>query len=141
MSRRQQHVRRKVYSWKRLSVPVNDTWDCFSKRCCKAMDEHIQSKKLTVPYSIHNTVLLGAKSAMYLGVTINGHLIWNEHVDTVVKKADSTRAFLQQNINICPCNIKEVCYKTFVRTTVEYTATVWDPVSALNIQVVEQVQG
>ena len=73
-----------------------------------------KSKKLTVPYSIHNSVLREVKAAKYLGVTIDYRLTWNEHVVTVVKKANSTRAFLQRNINRCPRNIYEACYKTFV---------------------------
>ena len=66
MPRRQRPVRRKVYSWNRLDndglhrslegmaddvqsmleqgAQVNNMWDCFSKGCCKAMDEHISSK-------------------------------------------------------------------------------------------------
>ena len=99
-----------------------------------------KSKKLTVPYSIHNSVLREVKAAKYLRVTIDDRLTWNEHVDAVAKKASSTRAFLQRNINRCPRNIKEVCYKTFVRPTVEYAATVWDTTSARNIQTIEQVQ-
>ena len=93
-----------------------------------------ESKKLTVPYSIQHDVLGEVKAAKsaYLGVAIDDRLTWNKHVDTVVKKASSTRAFLQQNINRCPRNIKEVCYKTFVPPTVEYAATVWD--SSLSIQ-------
>ena len=45
-----------------------------------------KSKMLIVPYSIHNSVLREVKAAMYLGVTIDDRLTWNEHVDTVVKK-------------------------------------------------------
>ena len=66
MPRRQRYVQRKVYSWNRLNndglhrslegmaddvqrmleqgSPVNDMWHCFSKGCCKAMNEHIPSK-------------------------------------------------------------------------------------------------
>ena len=85
-----------------------------------------ECKKLKVSYSIYNSVLCKVKVAKYLGVTIDDRLTWNEHVDTVVKKANFTRAFLQRNINI-----KEVCYKTFVWPTVEYAATVWDTASSL----------
>ena len=84
-----------------------------------------KSKKLTVPYSLHNSVHCEVKTAMHLGVT------------------NSTRAFLQQNnktTNRCPRNINEVCYKTFVRPAVEYGAKVWDPASACKTQAVEQVQ-
>ena len=55
--------------------------------------------------------------------------------------ANNTRAFLQRNINRCPLyNIKETCYKTFVRPSVEYASCVWDPPTAKNISAVEMVQ-
>ena len=63
------------------------------------------------------------KAVKYMGVTIDDRLTWNEHVDTVVKKASSTRALLQRNITRCPHNIKEVCYRTLVRPTVKCAAT------------------
>ena len=46
-------------------APVNDMWDCFSKGCCKAMDEHIPSKFTSQsPGSIprSNECLAGRKS-------------------------------------------------------------------------------
>ena len=73
MPRRQRLVRRKVYRWNRIDndglhrslegmaddvqsvlehgAPVNDMWDCLSKRCCKAIDEHIPSKLTSQRYN------------------------------------------------------------------------------------------
>ena len=96
-----------------------------------------RQEKLEVPYYIQNSVLREAKSAKYLGVSINDRLAWNEHVDTMVKKTNYTRTFFQ-NINRCPHKIKEVTYvsdQLWINA-----ATVWDPASACNIQAVEQVQ-
>ena len=39
-----------------------------------------KSKNLTVPYSIHNSVLLEVKAAKYLGVTIDDRLTWDERL-------------------------------------------------------------
>ena len=79
-------------------------------------------------------------SAKYLGVTIDSKVTWIAHIANVTKKASSTRAFLQRNINRCPANIKETCYKTFVRPSVEYASCVCDPATAKNISAVEMVQ-
>ena len=80
---------------------------------------------------------LFADDCLLYRVTIVDRLTWNEHVDTMVNKTNSTNVFLQCNINSYPRNIKEVCYSTFVRPTVEYADTVWEPASARNILGVE----
>lgn len=40
----------------------------------------------------------------------------------------------------CPSNIKDKCYKTLVRSQVEYASTVWDPHTKKNIDKIEAVQ-
>ena len=85
------------------------------------------------------SVLREVSNAKCLGVTIDSKLTWNAHVANVSKKANNTRAFLHRNINRCPANIKETCYKTFVRFSVEYASCVWDPPTAKNISAVEKV--
>ena len=87
-------------------------------------------------YTIHGTVLREGSSAKYLGVTIDSKLTWNAHIANVTKKANNTRAFLQRSINKCPANIKETCYETIVRPSVEYASCVWDPPTAKNISAV-----
>ena len=91
-------------------------------------------------YSIHGHQLQHVDNAKYLGVTINKSLSWNPHVDNVTKKANQTLAFLRRNIGMCSQDSKEQAYKTFVRPTLEYASTVWDPHTARNINAVEMVQ-
>ena len=45
-------------------------------------------------------------SAKYLGITINSHLTWSNHIGKICNKALSVKAFLQQNLPSCPPNIK-----------------------------------
>ena len=99
-----------------------------------------RGRRIDSDYTIHGTALREVSSAKYLGVTIDSKLTWNAHIANVTKKANNTRAFLQRNINRCPVNIKETCYKTFVRPSVEYASCVWDPLTAKNISAVEMVQ-
>ena len=81
----------------------------------------------------HNT-------AKHLGVNINSKLSWNQHVDAITKKANSTLAFLRRNTSNCPRPVKAYCYQTYVRPTLEYASTVWDPTSKQNIYKLEMVQ-
>ena len=78
-------------------------------------------------YSIHGTTLETVDEAKYLGVSIQKNLNWKPHVNNICKKANSTRGFLQRNLRKCPSAVKEQAYKTYVRPTLEFASTVWDP--------------
>lgn len=58
----------------------------------------------------------------------------------MTKKANNTRAFLQRNIYQCPKKTKELCYKTLVRSQMEFASIIWDPHMATNIHNLEMVQ-
>ena len=77
--------------------------------------------------------MLVHKPPSFLSLLIN-HYIWKHHVDSITKKANSTRAFLQRNIHQCPRKTKELCYTTLVRPIVEYAGIIWDP-SRLNTSI------
>ena len=67
-------------------------------------------------YTIHGVTLQETNRAKYLGVSLHMSLSWNNHIDQVAKKANSTRTFLRRNIYMyqCPRETKELCYKTLV---------------------------
>ena len=88
-------------------------------------------------YHIHNIQLKQAKRAKYLGLTFSNTLSWNAHIDNITKKANNTTAFLWRDLSTCPKEVKDTCYKTFVRPQVEHAATVWDPHTTENIKKVE----
>ena len=65
----------------------------------------------------------------YLGVTIDSKLNFNNHIDSVAKKANGTRAFLSRNLRLCSLSIraqynrvnqrlKYSTYKTYIRPMV-----------------------
>ena len=91
-------------------------------------------------YSIHSTTLTVTDAAKYLGVTIDPGLKWTKHHSNVIKKANSTLAFLRRNISSCPKPVKDTCYKTFVRPILEYGCCVWDPHQQNQIIELEKVQ-
>ena len=77
---------------------------------------------------------------IYLGVTIEQKLSWNEHIGNVVKKANSSAAFLRRNLQVPQAHIKANAYKTLVRPQVEYASIVWDPFTQATIVKIEMVQ-
>jgi hypothetical protein len=50
-------------------------------------------------YNIHGHTLEVVDSAKYLGLSIHKSLKWNDHINQVTKKANSTLAFLWRNLH------------------------------------------
>ena len=91
-------------------------------------------------YSIHGSVLRTVESAKYLGVTISRNLSWKPHVNSIIKKANSTLGFLRRNLRKCPQKIRELAYCTYVRPTLEYASSVWDTNIKDQISKIEMIQ-
>ena len=75
-------------------------------------------------YYIKNSLINEVPHTKYLGVTIDHKLSWNEHIQRIANKAAQANAFLYRNLRHCPTNIKCTCYKSMVRSIVEYASPV-----------------
>ncbi|KAL8615229.1 hypothetical protein ACOMHN_050270 [Nucella lapillus] len=62
------------------------------------------------------------KAVKYLGVTIQGDLCWDDHINNIVSKANKTLGFLRRNLKISSRSVKEQAYKAFVRPILEYAS-------------------
>ena len=64
----------------------------------------IINSKLSIlcDYNILEKKIKVASSVKYLGVCIDEHLTWKEHIKHTISKANTSRAFLQRNIASCP---------------------------------------
>lgn len=107
---------------------------------CEALSITNRRKPLQHTYSSHTQTLQHVDQAKYLGLIISNKLSWNQHTDTVTKKANSTLAFLRRNISAFPVKAKEKAYMTYVKPSLEYAASIWDPHIQRNINAVERVQ-
>ena len=56
-------------------------------------------------YYIQNDVIKEVKHAKYLGVIIDHHLSWNEHINHITSKANNVKCFLQRNLSQCSIHI------------------------------------
>ena len=101
---------------------------------------HITHNKKVIQhqYSLHSHILKSVDSAKYLGVTISSDFKWNSHIDNTVTKANRVLSFLRRNVK--STKLKGKAFKTLVRPTLEYAATVWDPHTAHNINRLEMVE-
>ena len=112
----------------------------FHSLKCQVLRSTNKRNPLQSSYTINDHVLEKVESAKYLGVHIDSKLTFNAHINNIIKKANSTRAFLGRNFSNCSRRIKEATYTTFVRPTVEYVSPIWDPHTGKNIKRLEQVQ-
>ncbi len=113
----------------RLQIRADKWLMSFHPQKCEVIRITNKRKIIDAQYTIHGQTLQLVDKAKYLGVTFTSKLSWNQHIDTITKKANSTRAFLQRNLRskACPRKVKAQAYQTYVRPSVEYASTVWDP--------------
>ena len=118
-----------------------DTWlMSFNPEKCEVLRITNKLKIIAATYSIHGQQLNVVNKSKYLGVTISSKLNWNDHVNNITKKANATRGFLQRNLRGAPAAAKCQAYQTFVRPTLEYASSVWDPHTQILKTKLESVQ-
>ena len=107
---------------------------------CNVLSITRKKKPIDHAYMLHNQILQHVTSAKYLGVTFNTDMDFGQHINTITNKASSTLGFLRRNLNIGSVKVKTEAYQTYVRPTVEYASTVWDPHDKNDIRRLEMVQ-
>ena len=93
----------------------------FHPQKCQVLRISNKLNNIVTGYNIHGVNLEVVQHAKYLGVTLDSHLNWKQHIDITSKKA-----FLRRNITTGNSKIKEKCYKNFVMPTLEYSCSVWE---------------
>ena len=73
----------------------------FNTSKCQAISITNKIKPIIARYQVHGHILEQVNCAKYLGIYIDSKLAINTHVDAIVKKANSTCAFLARNIPRC----------------------------------------
>ena len=73
----------------------------FHTSKCRIISITNKVKPIIGKYQIHDHIQEQVNCAKYLGIYIDSKLAFSTHVDAIVKKANSTRAFLARNIPRC----------------------------------------
>ena len=107
---------------------------------CKVMRFTRATDKLEYVYDIRGHFLEVVSAEKYLGVKLDDKLSWNAQVNMVTGKAKGKLGFLRRNLKIHNQSIKETAYKCYVRSTLEYCATAWDPHLDDHVDELEKVQ-
>ena len=86
---------------------------------------HVPLKMLSIAnlISLNGENVRGVPHTKYLGVILDEHLTFNEHIKKTSFKAHQVKSFLQRNISSCPSKVKEACY---------WASTVWSPYTKVN---------
>ena len=114
----------------------------FHPKKCQVTNITSKRNIISHKYNIHGHTLEVVDSAKYLGLSIHKSLKWNDHINQVTKKANSTLAILRRNLHHCPRPTKSLCYMylTLIRPLTEYSAVIWDLHTAENIRKLEMIQ-
>ena len=91
-------------------------------------------------YRLNNHLLSTKSVVRYLGVFINSHLKWSDHVKYTTAKATRSLNFLWHSLYTCPSSVKAAVYKCIVRPILEYASPVWYLHSSGDIKQLENVQ-
>jgi ribonucleases P/MRP protein subunit RPP40 len=96
--------------------------------------------KILYDYTLDNEVIETSSNCKYLGVTVDSHLKWNEHVSLMVGKAFRKLHLVMRVLRGCTNTVKEKGYLTFVRPSVEYCSSVWGSSNKGSMLKVDMVQ-
>ena len=77
---------------------------------------------------------------LYLGILLLHDVRWNQHVNKIVKKANSPLGFVKRNLYSCSEKTKHAAYITPVRPPLLYATVVWDPYRQNQVNQIESVQ-
>ena len=112
----------------------------FHPQKCQLLRVTSKTNPSIYTYKIHGIDIEVTDDARYLGVSINNKLSWNNHIDNISHKANNTLNFIHRNFKTCKPKVKEKLYTTYVRPSLEFSSSVWDPHTKKNIDKLERVQ-
>ena len=105
-----------------------NTWGMrFNAAKCNIMRMSRTRDPKLFNYSLTGQVLEEVMDAKYLGVTLSNDLERSKHIAIMTHKANSKLSFLRRNLKSCPEKLKQTAYFSWIRSFMEYGATVWDP--------------
>ena len=123
-----------------------ETWEreclmAFNPDKCEVIRITKKKNPIIFDYKLHGITLPSTKKhTKYLGLTISDDLTWSKHIKHTAAKGNNTLKFIKRNIQTHNSKIKETAYKSYVRSLLEYSSSVWDPWQKKYINILEMVQ-
>ncbi|XP_072051527.1 uncharacterized protein [Amphiura filiformis] len=112
----------------------------FNATKCETLTITRKTKPLNHIYQVDGHSIVKSSKHKYLGVTINKHLDWKDHVLNITSSARSTLGVLRRNLSSCPIHVKTKAYQALVRPKMEFASAAWNPYSCEQVNALESVQ-
>lgn len=131
---------------------LNTDLDAFQKWCsfnclplnvskCTCMSFSRKRNPVHFMYTIDGHSLARLDKVRDLGVILNSRFSFEDHIDSIVNKANATLGFVKRWCKeFNDPYISRLLYCTFVRPILEYASPVWSPIQGCHINRIEAVQ-
>lgn len=93
-----------------------------------------------VEYKFNNCALSSVPEVRDLGILMDSRLNFENHINTIVRKAFSTLFLICRNVKCTDSTILVNLYKTYVVPVLEYSSQVWSPFTKKSQSKLEKVQ-
>jgi len=123
----------------RPSPSKNGRWCLIHSNATKCLSTEL-NPPIHRDYTLYNQSLETVQRHPYLGILLSHDLRWNQHVDKIMKEANTSLGFVKRNLYSCSKKTKHAAYITLVRPQLEYATAVWDPYRQNQVDQIECVQ-
>ena len=124
----------RIYNWSQIWQLHLNTSKC--KALCISNKKALPSQS----YYINNGSLEWVEQFKYLGVCINQHLTWGNHIAYDTHKSSRILNLLRRTMYSCNKTSKKMAVTALVRPHLEYCAPVWSPHYTKDKLALEKVQ-
>ena len=106
--------------------------------------EHMTIQRSTVnplvsQYSINKDPLQCVDKVLYLGVTIDNKLSFDQHIINICSKANKSLHMLMRCLKKAKSKTRAIAYKTVCRPILEFATHTWSPFKLKNINMIEGI--
>jgi len=130
----------KLYEWSvKWQLPVNAE-KCFGIQLSRSRLRSDSCDIARFDYLIGSRVLLSRSCVEDLGVTYDCNLHFDKHIDSIVSAARAKVGLLFRGFKTRDVVILRRAYVTYIRPTLEYASSVWNPYAKKSIYKLEGVQ-
>ena len=109
----------KVYQWSQL-------WQLkLNPQKCESICILYKRSPPMCKYHLNDQPIPSKSVVRYLGMYINSHLKWSDHVKHIIAKASRSLNYLRHTLFASPSTVKSAAYNCLVRPLLEYASPVW----------------
>ncbi len=112
----------------------------FNPHQCSVLTFTKKKKIIFHHYKMCWVELSHVNQKVSFGLEFASDLSWGLHIQKILSKARRNLNMIRRNISNAPHVTKEQAYMSFIRLSVEYAHTVWDPYQQTHINQVGRIQ-